>query len=162
MATTKKSSTSSSFPQADRHRRCCTICAHPQRTDIEDDFIAWESAAKIATAYHLRDRSAVYRHALALGLNSKRDRNLRAALARMIEADVKVTAAAKIQAIALYARLNEQAGIGPDNQSTAETVFSRMSPAELQAYAEQGILPNWITRSSALSDSKDPKDAEIE
>jgi hypothetical protein len=83
-------------PNLDRHKSHCSICAHPQRTEIENAYVAWTSPAKIAAEYKLRDRSPVYRHALATGLDSRRRRNLGALLDRIMERvdDVPVTSAA--------------------------------------------------------------------
>ena len=74
------------------------ICSHPDREDIERDFVGWRSPAEIAKAYHLGNRSTVYRHAQALGLFPKRQRNVRAALERIIEqaGSVQVTAASVV------------------------------------------------------------------
>src|SRR5215472_5875608 len=87
-----------------RHRRNCSICAHEKQEDIEADFIAWRSPGAIAAEYALSDRASVYRHAHALGLFSKRQRNIRAALERIIEraGEVDVTAAAVVAAIQAY------------------------------------------------------------
>jgi hypothetical protein len=43
------------------------------------------SPAVITEEYGLSDRSSIYRHAHALGLFAKRQRNVRAALERIIE-----------------------------------------------------------------------------
>jgi hypothetical protein len=63
---------------------------------IESDFISWRSPAAIAQDYGLADRTSVYRHAHALGLFPKRQRNVRAALEKIIEraGEVDVTAPA--------------------------------------------------------------------
>ena len=55
-----------------RHQRCCTICQHADREEIETAFIAWRSPALIAEEYGLSDRKTVYRHAHALDLFPKR------------------------------------------------------------------------------------------
>jgi hypothetical protein len=34
-----------------RHRRACTICAHPERFEIEQAFVTWASPAAIAQQY---------------------------------------------------------------------------------------------------------------
>jgi hypothetical protein len=68
-------------PSLGRHKRQCSICAHPQRVEIEADFIGWKSPAAIAQEHGLADRSGVYRH--ALGLLVKRQPNVRAALERI-------------------------------------------------------------------------------
>ena len=75
-----------------RHKRYCKICSHEGREEIEQDFVTWKSPIAIAEEYGLADRMNVYRHATALGLFEKRRRNIRAALARIIEraGDVKV------------------------------------------------------------------------
>lgn len=77
-----------------RHRRNCSVCAHPQRLEIESEFIAWRSPTALAQQYGLADRASVYRHAHALGLFARRQRNVRAALEQIIEkaGDVEVTA----------------------------------------------------------------------
>lgn len=62
-----------------RHAAECKICAHPSREHIERDFINWRSPATIAKHYKLANRASVYRHAHALGLFTKRQRNVRAA-----------------------------------------------------------------------------------
>jgi len=69
---------------AGRHAAVCKICTHTQQEEIERDFINWESAAAIAKQYGLRNRASVYRHAHALGLFPKRQRNVQAALEKII------------------------------------------------------------------------------
>src|SRR5664280_2888116 len=44
-----------------RHAAECKICAHPQRDEIERDFVNWRSPASITKQYGLRNRSTVYR-----------------------------------------------------------------------------------------------------
>lgn len=130
-----------------RHERGCRVCSHPQRLDIERDFIAWKSPAKIATAFKLRDRSSVYRHAHALNLFPKRARNLRGALERIIERcdDVPVTASAVVAAITAYARINAQGQLieRPEHLSLND-LFDRMTVDELESYAKEGALPDWF------------------
>ena len=87
-----------------RHRRNCTVCSHQKCAEIESDFVSWRSPGAIAQEYGLADRASVYRHAHALGLFSKRQRNVRAALERIIEkaGEVDVTAAAVVAAVQAY------------------------------------------------------------
>jgi hypothetical protein len=84
------------------------VCAHQQREEIESAFIGWRSPAVIAEEYGLADRTSVYRHAHALGLFQKRQRNVRAALERIIERaeSVDVTAGAVVAAIQAYSKIN--------------------------------------------------------
>jgi hypothetical protein len=76
---------SSKRPSLGRHRRHCSVCAHAKRAEIEAEFVSWRSPVAIASEYGLADRSSIYRHAHALDLFSKRQRNVRAALEKIIE-----------------------------------------------------------------------------
>ena len=78
-----------------RHEQNCKICNHPNREDIEQEFCEWKSVVAISREYKL-NRVALYRHARAVGLFGQRDRNIKAALGRLIERGygVRVTAAA--------------------------------------------------------------------
>lgn len=91
-----------------RHRRNCTVCTHPKRAEIEADFVSGRSPAAIAQEHDLGNRASVYRHAHALGLFSKRQRNVRAALERIIEkaGEVDATAAAVVAAVQAYSRIS--------------------------------------------------------
>lgn len=130
-----------------RHQRNCSVCCHQQREEIERAFIGWRSPAAIAEEYALADRASVYRHAHALGLFSKRRRNIRAALERIIEkaGEVDVTASAVVAAIQAYAKINS-AGEWIDRTETTSMndLFDRMSTQELEAYAQTGDLPGWF------------------
>src|SRR6202166_381954 len=113
-----------------RHRRNCTVCAHEKCAEIEADFVGWKSPALIATEYGLADRMNVYRHAHALGLFPKRQRNVRAALEKIIEkaGEVDVNASAVGAAIQAYAKINAQ-GQWIDRRETVNLneLFERMT-----------------------------------
>lgn len=98
----------------ERHRKRCKICSHSNRQDIERDFVGWHSPAEIAKTYHLDDRSTVYRHAQAPNLFPKRQRNVRAALERIIEkaGEVDVTAAAVVAAVQTYSNTDAVGSTG--------------------------------------------------
>ena len=138
-----------------RHKRNCTVCAHDQREEIESAFIGWCSPATIATEYGLADRASVYRHAHALGLFPKRQRNIRAALERIIErvGEVDVTASAVVAAIQAYAKINA-AGEWIDRTETTSMndLFERMSNQELESYAQTGALPEWFRATAGTSE----------
>ena len=124
------------------------LCLCPQqRGEIEDAFIGWRSPAAIADEYGLADRASIYRHAHALGLFLKRQRNIRAALERIIEkvSEVDVTASAVVAAVQAYAKINS-AGEWIDRTGTVSMndLFDRMSTQELEAYARTGELPGWF------------------
>ena len=131
-----------------RHRRTCTICAHPERFEIEQAFVRWASPAAIAQQFGLADRTSVYRHAHALQLFPKRQQNIRAALERIIErvGDVEVTAAAVVAAVQTLAKINAAGRwIAPAEQVSLHQLFERMTPEELEIYARDGELPSWFT-----------------
>ena len=134
-------------PNLGRHAANCRICKHSRRQDIEDDFVAWVSPAKIAVDYKLRDRSTIYRHARALNLFPKRRRNGRAALELIIEhaGDIEVNASAVVAAVQALAKLNGRGElIEPDEHLELHDLFDRMSPEEYEAYAKDGTLPRWF------------------
>jgi len=132
-----------------RHERNCTVCAHPQRAEIEQRFIAWESPAVLKWEFKLADRSSIYRHAHAFGLFEKRKRNVRAALEKIIErvGEVDITAAAVVSAIQAYAKINAQGQwVDRTEHVNLNELFDRMSKEELEAYAANGELPGWFTQ----------------
>ena len=134
-------------PNLGRHAAECKICAHLQRDEIERDFINWRSPASITKQYALRNRASVYRHAHALELFPKRQRNVRAALEKIIEraGEVEVNAAAIVSAVSAYARINT-AGQWVERSENVDLnqLFDKMSATELDKYARDGELPDWF------------------
>jgi hypothetical protein len=126
------------------------------REDIEFAFVGWHSPAKIAEEFGLADRSSVYRHANALGLFAKRQRNIRAALEHIIEkaCEVDVTAASVVGAVQAYARINA-VGEWIDRSETVSMndLFERMTSQELEEYVQTGQTPGWFQ--SALGANAD-------
>jgi hypothetical protein len=144
-----------------RHKRNCSICRHKQREDIESSFVGWRSPAKIAEEFGLPDRSSVYRHANALGLLQKRQRNIRAALERFIERaeEVDVTASAFVSAVQAYAKINS-AGEWIDRSETVSMndLFERMTSQKLEEYAQTGETPDWFQNAlGATADDGQPR-----
>jgi hypothetical protein len=140
-----------------RHSRTCSVCAHKYREEIEREFISWTSPKVIAKTYGLRDRTAVYRHAHAFGLFPKRQRNLRAALEKIIEqaCEVEVTSAAVVAAVQAYGKLNSQGRwVERVERVGINDLFDRMSRDELDVYARQGTLPEWFRKTLAATDYK--------
>jgi len=134
-----------------RHKRNCSICAHERREEIDAEFAAWRSPAAIATDFGITDRSSVYRHARAFGLFAKRQRNVRAALERIIEhaGDVDVTASAVVAAVQAYSKINAAGQwIERTEQVSLNDLFDRMSTQELEEYAQTGTLPRWFEAAS--------------
>jgi len=115
---------------------------------MEADFVSWRSPGAIAQEYGLADRASVYRHAHALGLFSKRRRNLRAALERIIEKadEVDVTAAAVVAAVQAYSKINGNGQwVDRSEHVNLNELFERMTQGELEAYAKDGAVPDWFT-----------------
>ncbi len=93
----------------ERHSRKCQICHHPDRDFIEDEFIHWIRPDYIVVKYDLHDRSYLYRHARALGLDMQRRRNLRQALEPILEQNqcVRVNAQSVLSAARIYSHIND-------------------------------------------------------
>ncbi|MGC1296494.1 MAG: hypothetical protein WA869_15780 [Alloacidobacterium sp.] len=106
----------------------------------------------------MTDRSSVYRHAHALGLFAKRQRNVRAALERIIEraGEVDVTASAVVAAVQAYSKINAAGQwIERTEQVSLNDLFDRMSTEELEEYAQRGTLPKWFEAVAQTATGKD-------
>jgi hypothetical protein len=159
--TTKKQPSAKKSPAPDlgRHSRDCSICAHAQRENIEQDFCDWQSPAQIEVKVR-----AVYRHARATNLFSRRDRNVRAALGVLIEkvSRVRATGSVVVAAIVALSKINN-AGRWIDRSETVDlnALFERMSQQELENYATNGVLPAWFER-TVRGDTPIPSPLELE
>jgi hypothetical protein len=140
-----------------RHEAQCSICKHAQRTEIDREFVRWGNTTNIAESYGL-SRDSIYRHAHATALFPKRQRNVRAALEKMIEksGDVEVNAASIVSAISAYARINS-AGLWIERRETTDVnqLFERMTNAETETYARDGTLPDWFTQTVGATAADD-------
>jgi hypothetical protein len=118
-------------PKPSMHAGKCSICRHPQRAEIESAFLEWIRPWDIAREYGLGSRTAVYRHAHALGLFERRDRAVRFALGRLIERvdEVKPTAAGIVAAIRLLAKLTPQAEPAAQPEIVEQEDLSAVSDA---------------------------------
>ncbi|MGD1212103.1 MAG: hypothetical protein ABR973_12185 [Candidatus Acidiferrales bacterium] len=58
------------------HKRRCSVCCHPEREAIEEAFLDWGNVSHLTEEYHLPGRTAIYRHARALGLDTRPRRQL--------------------------------------------------------------------------------------
>ncbi len=92
-----------------RHERKCSVCSHPDRKAIEQEFLRWYAPQDIAQDHDVPYASAIYRHAHARGLFERRRRSLRLALEPLIEQanTVEATAGSVIRAIRTYAHIND-------------------------------------------------------
>ena len=135
-------------PSRGRHETQCGVCKHTRRAEIETEWINWAPTSRLARRYGV-SRDALYRHAHALGLFAKRQRNVRAALERIIEGagEVEVNAAAVVSAVRAYASINSLGQwVERSEQINLNQLFDRMTREELEAYASDGTLPAWFTR----------------
>lgn len=131
-----------------RHEAHCKICAHPERKEIEREFVSWCSPTRIVKEYNLADRAGVYRHAHAFGLFAKRQRNVRAALEKIIEkaGEVDVNASSVVSAVQACAKINAAGQwVERHEQINLNELFERMTAKELETYAKDGVLPDWFT-----------------
>jgi hypothetical protein len=97
--------------QLDRHRRKCTICNHPFRQALEEDFLNWGDVAHLTKVFEIKDTRGVYRHAHATGLFERRRQNVRFAAECIVEqiGRVKVSNPESIlNAIRTITRLNDR------------------------------------------------------
>jgi len=135
-----------------RHEATCKICKHAQREEIEREFIGWTPIGRIAREFKL-NRRTVYRHAHAFSLFEERDRGIRKALSRFIErcGNVRPTASAFVQAVAVFARVNAN-GVWINRNENTDTneLLDRMSNEELLRYAQEGVLPDWVPTTQSL------------
>jgi truncated hemoglobin YjbI len=112
-------------------------------------------------------RDALYRHARALDLSSKRKKNTLRVLERIMEqVDVtSPTASAVVSAVLAHAKLS---GWGQETE-TAQGVnpkawLQRMSQAEREAFARDGSLPDWLSGAAdatANDGQEGPKTGEV-
>jgi hypothetical protein len=143
-----------------RHEYHCTICTNPKRQEIEQEWIGWGNTSRIARDYGV-SRDALYRHAHALGLFSKRQRNIRRALERIIEQaeTVEVNASAVVAAVQAYAKINNSGQWIDRVQGTnMNELFERMTAQELEAYAQDCSLPEWFNSAVGAAAGNGPLD----
>jgi hypothetical protein len=144
-----------------RHKTRCQICRHPEREAIDQAFIDWSSIVGLARNYGIT-RDTIYRHAHAVGLFEKRQRNIRRALERLIEQveDVQANATSVVTAVQTYARINARGEWveRPEGMSLNE-LFDRMSIEELDAYAKGGMLPEWFSLGTPTESEMDEDDS---
>jgi len=92
-----------------RHRYECVVCHHPDREEIEEEYINWHDVWQIARKYKITDCRSIHLHARAYGLVQARRENVRSALDNIVHksATAKVTGDMVIRAIRAYSCLTE-------------------------------------------------------
>jgi hypothetical protein len=69
----------------ERHKRKCVICNHPERAEIEADFLRWRSPERIAEEYKIANQRSIYRHVHATGIYALRRLKFRCATELIVE-----------------------------------------------------------------------------
>jgi hypothetical protein len=123
-----------------RQQRKCVVCHHPQRKEIEQDYLRWGSPTTIAREYGLFGPTTVYRHVHATGIFARRRAKLRLALDPLIEqvTEVNLTAHAIISAIKTSFNLqNARKWTGRPDARIARGVNRLVRPQINAAIAEE-------------------------
>jgi hypothetical protein len=141
-----------------RHQAQCTICLHPCRQEIEEQWINWWYVNHISRDYGVT-RDALYRHAHAFDLFSKRRRNIRAALEQIIERvnPTIMNGSVILSAIKEYVKMNSaEQRVEQVQGSNLKKSLERMSKEEREAFVRDGSLPNWFSspKGATPSDSQ--------
>jgi hypothetical protein len=125
------------------HARHCSICNHPEREGLEEEFLRWENPYNTALDYGVKER-AIYRHAHALRLYDKRERNVKYALGHVIQRldSIDISSDAAIRAVRLFTRLTGQGEFvepstheSPVRSDVLERSAPRFGPALAPQYA---------------------------
>jgi hypothetical protein len=67
-----------------RHQSQCSVCSHPERQTIEEEWVNWGSTTILAEKYRL-SRDGIYRHAHALGLFRERQKRIKLLYEKVLE-----------------------------------------------------------------------------
>jgi hypothetical protein len=134
---------------ASRHTTSgCRICPHESRAEVEKAFVNWRSLRDISREFGV-SKDSVARHAEALGLDERRAKNVRAALTRVVEKGLDTAAisgSALVAALGVLSKL-DAAGQQVDRvevHAKIASILPRMNDAELEMFAESGVLPTWV------------------
>ena len=110
-----------------RHRAKCAVCQHPDREEIEEEYLHWHDVWQISQQYEIDDYRSIHRHARAYGLVQSRRENIFSALDNIVEKseDAKVTGDMVIRAIRAYSCITES---GQWIEPPARVVFTTERP----------------------------------
>jgi hypothetical protein len=126
-----------------RHQAQCAICNHPDREQIEEEWVNWGPTSYTARRYGV-SRDGIYRHAHALGLFRKRERNAIRVLEKMIERvdSTEMNCATMLSALKLCLSLTKQPDETPQVQDMPpRELLDKTSEDERKAIATDGSLP---------------------
>jgi hypothetical protein len=117
-----------------RHESHCSVCQHPRRDFIEEEFIHWCSPQATADDFEI-DVRALYRHARAFNLIAIRNRKIRGVLSHVLERAEHVATPspdAIIRAVRAFTRVNDD---GDWHEPPSHVVVSSGSRAAAQPLA---------------------------
>lgn len=139
------------------HERQCSICNHPERDAIEEEFLHWYAPSLTGNHFNVGWR-ALYRHAHATGLYAARERNLRSALGHIVEQACHITPTVDgvLRAIRAYSCLDRD---GQWTEPPAHVVVSSGSritepPAAIAVAAATLELPAMSASHPELPDNE--------
>jgi hypothetical protein len=146
-------------PNLARHARKCSICKHPRREAIEDDFFRWGDPVRISDEYHLPGISSLYRHAEATGLLARRRRNLRGVAERVLENvdDAKVSGSTILRAMRIFAHVTEDGQWLEPPKESLVTHIHKFEPAASPLPAPVPNNSQSVSAPSALEGSVENK-----
>jgi hypothetical protein len=127
----------SHLPAAERHRRKCQICNHPDREAIEEEYLDWFAPWRIAKAYDIPVRP-LYRHFRAMGLPCRRRENLQGVVDHILQwaSEAECTGDTVLRAVRVATCLT------PDNkwiEPATNVIFSTRSSPQAGAIAAASI-----------------------
>jgi hypothetical protein len=142
-----------------RHRAQCGVCRHPNREEIEREWVSWANPTLLAERFKL-SRDALYRHAKAADLVRKRQENRKGSLERMLErADLASISGSTIMfAFKAYESLCERVEGKHTSGLPPTALFGRMTKEEREAFVQHGALPSWFSSEMDVTPSDNPGD----
>jgi hypothetical protein len=110
----------------ERHARKCQICKHPDREEIDQEFLRWQHPIYIAEEFNLPETRIIYGHARATGLFDRRGQNVRCALEFFIEEANRVDPSGDtiVRAIRAYTRINAR---GEWHEPPSHVIYTTMN-----------------------------------
>ena len=110
----------------ERHARKCQICKHPDREEIDQEFLRWQHPIFIAEEFNLPETRIIYAHARATGLFDRRGQNVRCALEFFIEEANRVDPSGDtiVRAIRAYTRINAR---GEWHEPPSHMIYTTMN-----------------------------------
>lgn len=137
-----------------RHDRKCCVCRHPERDEIEKEFLRWRSPERIAKDFGIANHSSIYRHAHATGLFAQRATHLKLSLSPLIEraVTVPVTADSVIRAIIAFAHIDDEGKwVNPPKHVIHESHGNASSPPVGTQHAAPGEPQAKVNRKTVSS-----------